>query len=66
MKNQKSSWCGVQCLHFQKKKKNKIKKKRKIQKEKERYDIKLRRSQVMLYVDQCGRAKQNSNDIITN
>ena len=44
---------GVQCLHFQKKKKKKN-------------DVKLRRSQVVLYVDQQGHVKQKSGDLRSN
>ena len=43
--------------------KEKGKKKRK---EKKRNGIKLRRSQVMLYVDQRGRVKQKSDDLSSN
>ena len=48
---------GVQCLHFQKKNKNKKKKKK---------DVKLRRIQVVLYVDQQGRVKQKSGNLRSN
>ena len=41
---------GVQCLHFQRKKN----------------DIKLRGSQVVLYINKCGHVKQKSGDLNSN
>ena len=51
-KKKKSIDHGVQCLHFQKKKKKK--------------DIKLRGIQVVLYIDQRGHVKQISSDFSSN
>ena len=52
IKNQKRSWCTIPPLSKEK--------------EKEKHGIKLRESQVVLYVDQRDRDKQKSNDLGTN
>ena len=44
----------------------KRKRNKKKRKEKKRNGIKLRRSQVMLYVDQRGRVKQKSDNLSSN